>query len=113
MRIDSPTSFISLDRGTRAGTAVTPLRDVQRDIEQRREQPALPASTQGFDMTPQARRVQASNASSDSLPARQQEQLIPRGLTNRANQALASYGSTAGFAGQIDAQEVLGLDLYA
>ena len=113
MRIDSPTSFISLDRGARAGAAVTPLRDVQRDIEQRREQPALPASSQGFDMAPQERRVQATNASSDSLPARQQEQLITRGLSNRANQALASYGSTAGFAGQADAQEVLGLDLYA
>jgi hypothetical protein len=113
MRIDSPTSFSSLDRGARAGAAVTPLRDIQRDIEQRREQPALPASSQGFDMTAQERRVQASNASSDSLPARQQEPLIPRGLSNRANQALASYGSTAGFAGQTDAQEVLGLDLYA
>lgn len=113
MRIDSPTSFSSLDRGGRAGVAVTPLRDVQRDLEQRREQPALPASSQGFEAVPQARRVQAGNASSDSLPARLQEPLSPRGLSNRANQALASYGSTAGFAGQADAQEVLGLDLYA
>jgi hypothetical protein len=113
MRIDSPTSFCSLDRGGRAGIAVTPLRDVQRDIEQRREQPALPASSQGFEVVPQARRVQASNASSDSLPARLQDQPIQRGLTNRANQALASYGSTAGFNNQTDAQEVLGLDLYA
>lgn len=113
MRIDSPTSFSSLDRGARAGAAVTPLRDIQRDIEQRREQPALSASSQGLETAPQVRRVQASNASSDSLPARQQEQLSPRGLSNRANQALASYGSTAGFGGQPDAQEVLGLDLYA
>jgi hypothetical protein len=113
MRIDSPTSFIALDRGARAGVAVTPLRDVPRDIEQRREQPASPASSQGFEVAPQERRVQASNASSDSLPARQQEQLNPRGLTNRANQALASYGSTAAYGVQPDAQEVLGLDLYA
>lgn len=111
MRIDSPTSFSSLDRGARA--AVTPLRDVQRDLEQRREQPSLPASSQGLETTPQVRRVQASNASSDSLPARLQEQLSQRGLSNRANQALASYGSTAGFSEQPDAQEVLGLDLYA
>lgn len=113
MRIDSPTSFISPDRGSRAGAAVTPLRDVQRDIEQRREQPALPASSQGFEAVAQVRRVQASNASSDNFPARLQEQLSQRGLTNRAQQALASYGSTAGFSNQVDAQEVLGLDLYA
>jgi hypothetical protein len=114
MRIDSPTSFSSLDRGARAGAAVTPLRDVQRDIERRREQPALPASSQGFEPAAQVRRVQASNASSENLPARLQEQSNQRGLTNRAQQALASYGSTAGFSsGQADAQEVLGLDLYA
>ncbi len=113
MRIDSPTSFISLDRGSRVGAAVTPLRDVQRDIEQRREQPALPASSQGFEPVAQTRRVQASNASSDNLPARLQESSNQRGLTNRAQQALASYGSTAGFSSQVDAQEVLGLDLYA
>lgn len=113
MRIDSPTSFSLLDRGSRVGATVTPLRDVQRDIEQRREQPALPASSQGFDSVPQARQVQASNASSDSLPARLQERPSQRGLSNTANQALASYGSTAGFTSAPDAQEVLGLDLYA
>jgi hypothetical protein len=113
MRIDGPTSFSSLDRGARTGGAVTPLREVQREQEQRREQPALPASSQGFEAVAQVRRVQAGNASSDNLPARLQDQPIQRGLSNRANQALASYGSTASFAGQQDAQEVLGLDLYA
>ncbi|MDO8698086.1 MAG: hypothetical protein A2Y50_11825 [Pseudomonadales bacterium RIFCSPLOWO2_12_59_9] len=113
MRIDGPTSFSSLDRGARPGVAVTPLREVQREQEQRREQPALPASSQGFEAVAQVRRVQAGNASSDNLPARLQDQLAQRGLSNRATQALASYGSTASFAGQQDAQEVLGLDLYA
>lgn len=113
MRIDGPTSFSSLDRGPRTGATVTPLREVQREQEQRREQPALPASSQGFEAVAQVRRVQASNASSDSLPARLQDQPAQRGLTNRASQALASYGSTASFAAQPDGQEVLGLDLYA
>jgi hypothetical protein len=113
MRIDSLTSFSSLDRGARVGAAVTPLRDVPRDIELRREQPASPASGQGFDVAQQVRRVQASYASSDSLPASLQEQPSQRGLTNHASQALASYGSTASFSVQADAQEVLGLDLYA
>jgi hypothetical protein len=113
MRIDSPISFSSLDRGGRAGAAVTALRDVQRDIEQRREQPALPASSQGFEAVAQTRRVQASSASTDNFPARLQEQPSQRALTSRAQQALASYGSTAGFSSQTDAQEVLGLDLYA
>jgi hypothetical protein len=113
MRIDGPTSFSSLDRGSRTGAAVTPLREVQREQELGREQPARPASSQGFEAAPQMRRVQASNASSDNLPARLQDQPPQRGLTNRASQALASYGSTAGFADQPDAQEVLGLDLYA
>jgi hypothetical protein len=113
MRIDGPTSFSSLDRGSRTGTTITPLREVQREQELGREQPALPASRQGFEAAPQVRRVQANNASSDNLPARLQDQPPQRGLTNRASQALASYGSTASFVGQPDAQEVLGLDLYA
>lgn len=113
MRIDGPNSFTPLNRGSRAGDAVTPLREVQRDQEQRRELPALPASSQGFEATAQARRVQASNASSNNLPARLQDQPTQTGLTNRANQALASYGSTASFGSQSDAQQVLGLDLYA
>jgi hypothetical protein len=113
MRIDGSNSLMLLDRGARAGAAVTPLREVQRDQEQRREQPALPASSQGFEAAAQVRRVQAGNASSDSLPARLQDQPSQRAISNRAAQALASYGSTAGFTTQPDAQEVLGLDLYA
>ena len=113
MRIDGPTSYSSLDRSSRPGSAVTPLRDVQREVEQRREQPAPVAGSQGFEAEPQQRRVQASNASGDSLPVRQQNTNALRGLSNKASQALASYGSTASFVSESDAPQVLGLDLYA
>jgi hypothetical protein len=39
--------------------------------------------------------------------------MMERPLTNRAAQALQSYGTTASFSADIDAHEVLGLDLYA
>ena len=38
MRIDSPISFSSVDRSARPGTAVTPLRDILREQEQRRHE---------------------------------------------------------------------------
>ena len=112
MRIDSPISFSSLERGSRPGTAITPLREIQREQEQRRDLPTSPASSQGLETVAQPRRVQASNASSESQAPRQ-ELLIQRGLSSKANQALASYGSTASFTVEGGAAEVLGLDLYA
>lgn len=113
MRIDGFTSSFSPDRSARPGSAVTPFREAQREIEERREQPTSPSSTQGFEPVAQARKVEASNASTDSLPARLQDQLYQPPLNNRAAQALASYSSTASFASDADAQQVLGLDLYA
>ncbi|HBX55604.1 hypothetical protein [Pseudomonas sp. UBA2684] len=113
MRIDGSIPSYSPDRGPRSGTAVTPFREAQREVEERREQPATPASSQGFEQTPQARRVQASSASTDSLPARPQDLAYPQTLNNRAAQAIASYSSTASFATESDAQQVLGLDLFA
>ena len=56
--------------------------------------------------------MQASNASSDSQQTRQ-ELVAQRGLSNKASQALASYGSTASFTVEGGAAEVLGLDIYA
>ena len=56
--------------------------------------------------------MQPGNASSDSQATRQ-ELVLARGLSNKANQALASYGSTASFTVEGGAAEVLGLDLYA
>ena len=56
----------------------------------------------------------AGNASSDSLPARYQDSFAQqRGLSAKANQALAAYGSTSAYTEERDASEVLGLDLYA
>ena len=46
---------------------VTPLRDIQREQEQRRDLPTTPASSQGLESIAQQRRVQASNASSVRL----------------------------------------------
>ncbi len=113
MRIDGSLPSYSPDRGPRSGTAVTPYREAQREIEVRREQPTAPASSQGFEQTPQARRVQAASAGTDSLPARQRDLGSQPALSNRAAQAIASYSSTATFANESDAQQVLGLDLYA
>ena len=113
MRIDGFTPSYLPDRSARAGSAVTPFREAQREVEARREQPASPASSQGLEQTPLERKVDAGNASSDSLPARLQDQLYQPPLNNRAAQALASYSSTASFAVDADAQQVMGLDLYA
>ncbi|UTW08834.1 hypothetical protein [Pseudomonas benzenivorans] len=113
MRIDGSIAPYSPDRGPRSGTAVTPYRETQREVEARREQPAAPASSQGFEQLPQLRRVQAASGGSDNLSARAQEPDYRPTLSNRAAQALASYSSTAAFASESDAQQVLGLDLYA
>ena len=115
MRLDGLSSSYSLDRSSRPGSAVTPFREAQREVEQRREQPASPSATQGYEQLAQPRKVQAGNASSDSLPARYQDNLTQqqRGFSAKANQALAAYGNTAGYTDDRDASEVLGLDLYA
>lgn len=110
MRIDASLPSYS---SPRPGSAVTPYREAQREVEARRELPAPPAATQGFEQTAQARRVQASSAGSDSLPARPQNLGYQQALSSRAAQAIASYSSTATFANESDAQQVLGLDLYA
>jgi hypothetical protein len=113
MRVDGFTSSYPLERSPRQGSAVTPFREVQREEEARREQPATPASTQGYEQAAQPRRVQAGNAPGESLPARPQDLIQQHNISNRAAQAIASYTSTARFAVETDAPEVLGLDLYA
>jgi hypothetical protein len=113
MRIDGFTSSYSPERSARPGSAVTPFRDAQREVEAFREQPATPASSQGLETVAQSRKVQASNASTDSLPSRLQDQLYQPQMNNRAAQALASYSSTASFSSESDAQQIMGLDLYA
>lgn len=114
MRIDGLNSSYPLDRSPRPGSAVTPLRESQREVEERREQPSSASASQGFEQIAQPRRVQAGTSSSENLPARSQnvyEQ--PRNLSARANQALAAYGNAASYTSDRDASEILGLDLYA
>lgn len=114
MRIDGFSSSYPLDRSPRPGSAVTPLRESQREVEQRREQPLPASASQGYEQIAEARRVQAGNAGSESLPARYQDPLAQqRGLSARASQALAAYGSAAGYTEDLGASQVLGLDLYA
>lgn len=118
MRIDGFTSSISLDRSPRQGSATNAFREVQREVEARRDTPSSPGNTQGFEQVAQPRKVEAGNASSNALPARPQDLQQPAArnlsnLSNRAYQAIASYSSTASFASETDAPEVLGLDLYA
>ncbi|MFB4369080.1 MULTISPECIES: hypothetical protein [unclassified Pseudomonas] len=113
MRIDGNIAPYSPDRGPRSGTAVTPYREANRETEVKREQPAPTAATQGFEQTPQIRRVQQSSASTDNFPVRSMDATYQPAMSNRAAQAIASYSSTAAFAREQDAQQVLGLDLYA
>ncbi|HFL7763613.1 TPA: hypothetical protein ACG5A6_004292, partial [Pseudomonas aeruginosa] len=50
MRIDGlSSSSLPLERSARPGSAVTPYRDVQREVEARREQPAPVSGSQGFE----------------------------------------------------------------
>ncbi|WP_074319562.1 hypothetical protein, partial [Pseudomonas aeruginosa] len=93
---------------------VTPYRDVQREVEARREQPAPVSGSQGFEQAPQARKVQASSAGGDSLPVSARDLLaFQRPVSSHAAMALASYNSTASLNIDAGAEDVLGLDLYA
>lgn len=114
MRIDGlSSSSLPLERSARPGSAVTPYRDVQREVEARREQPAPVSGSQGFEQ-PQARKVQASSAGGDSLPVSARDLLaFQRPVSSHAAMALASYNSTASLNIDAGAEDVLGLDLYA
>jgi hypothetical protein len=112
MRVEGFSSA-PLNRISPPGSAVTPYRDVRRDDEQRGEQPAAPSASQGLDQQPLPRRVQASSAGSENLPARPQDLYQAFPVSSRAAQALASYGSTASLPVDPDAAQILGLDLYA
>ncbi|UVE16728.1 hypothetical protein NVV93_14120 [Pseudomonas sp. LS44] len=103
MRIDSsPSASYSLNRGAPAGTAVTPYREVSKGAETRRE-PTEPVLLKPSN----------SAASSDRFPATPEPLTYQRPLNSHAAQALASYSITASYVSDVDALEVLGLDLYA
>lgn len=113
MRIDGNIAPYSPDRGPRSGTAVTPYREANREQEVKREQPTPASASQGFEQTPQIRRVQQTNASTDYFPVRSQDTSYQPAVSNRAAQAIATYSSTEAYLRDMDAQQVLGLDLYA
>ena len=113
MRIDGFTSSYPLERSPRQGSATTPFREVQREQEARREQPPATSSSQGYEQVAQVRQVQASGTAGESLPVRAQDLAQQRAMSSRAAQAIASYSATSRFVPDVDAPEVLGLDLYA
>lgn len=119
MRIDANTSSYLIDRGARPGAAVTPFREIQRNDELRREQPAPSSASQGLERTAQERRVEQGSLAGEAYQrlAEQRQQdlkdVYERPLSSKVAQALASYGSTASITANQDAHEVLGLDLFA
>jgi hypothetical protein len=117
MRIDGYTFPYTVDRPSRQGTAIAPYRDVSRGDGLRREDAASTAASQEFDSVAQPRQVEqaktASASNNHSPPIVRYSESYERPLTSRAAQALASYSTTASYASELDANEVLGLDLYA
>ncbi len=116
MRIDGFNTY-SLDRPSRPSTAVTPFREVRREDEVR-EGPEGTSTSQGLEREAQMRQVAPSNAlqayGQESLPqAAYTAETYQRPLNARAAQALASYGSTEQMTRNLDAEQILGLDLYA
>lgn len=111
-------SAYPVERSAQRGSAPVPYRESERAADQAREFTVTPASQADSTYEHLSRRTRneptdyASVVSGDFMPARY-EAMMERPLTSRAAQALQSYGTTASFSVDIDAHEVLGLDLYA
>ncbi|KTS77906.1 hypothetical protein NS274_10200 [Pseudomonas oryzihabitans] len=119
MRIDSgfSSSAYPLNRSSRA---VTPVREVARDEDTRQKAIAKDATGNAQPQVAPARRVEAAaatdsgDAGSNGLVLSEREGRFASNLTARAQQALASYGSTATLGAEPDgSSSVVGLDLYA
>lgn len=95
-----------------------PYRESEKAVEQARRSSISPADQTDSTYEHLARRPQneptdyISAVPGDFMPSRF-EAMMERPLTSRATQALQSYGTTASFNADLDAHEVLGLDLYA
>lgn len=116
MRIDSgySSSAYPLNRSSRA---VTPVREVAKDEDARQNAVAKEA---GSTAQPPVRRVEATTATDtghagdNGLVLSERQGRFASQLTARAQQALASYGSTATFGAEPEgSSSVVGLDLYA
>lgn len=116
MRIDSgySSSAYPLNRSSRA---VTPVREVAKDEDARQN---VVAREVGTSPQPPVRRVEATTATDtgnegdNGLVLSERQGRFASQLTARAQQALASYGSTATFGAEPEgSSSVVGLDLYA
>lgn len=111
-------SAYPIERPAQRGSAPAPYRESERAAEQARESIVTPSSQPDATYEYLSRRSRTESSdfgsviSGDFMPARF-ETMMERPLTSRASQALQSYGTTAGFTADLDAHEVLGLDLYA
>ena len=119
MRIDSgyASSAYPLNRSSRA---VTPVREVAKDEDARQNAIAREAAGNPRPDGAPLRRVEAAaatdagNGNGNGLVLSEREGRFVSQLTARAQQALASYGSTAAFGAEPDgSSSVVGLDLYA
>ncbi|MCJ8168885.1 hypothetical protein [Atopomonas sediminilitoris] len=83
--------------------------------EQERALPLPPPSapTQQGDAEQLKRRVEALSQADAKLPATLRDATLQRPISNRAQQALASYSTTEQYANDSDATSLAGLDLYA
>lgn len=111
-------SAYPIERPAQRSSAPVPYRESEKAAEKARETIVTPSSdadstyeflsrSKGSESTDYA-----SVISGDFMPARF-EAMMERPLTSRATQALQSYSTTAGFTANVDAHEVLGLDLFA
>ncbi|MCQ4260303.1 hypothetical protein [Stutzerimonas stutzeri] len=111
-------SAYPIERPAQPGSAPVPYRESERAAEQARESIVTPVSQPDSTYEHLSRPSKSESTdygsviSGDFMPARF-EAMMERPLTSRATQALQSYGSTASFTADVDAHEVLGLDLYA
>ncbi len=111
-------SAYPIERVPQRDSATVPYRESEKAAEQLRESIVTPANQADATYEHLSRPTKsestdyASVVSGDFMPARF-EAMMERPLTSRAAQALQSYGTTASFSPDVDAHEVLGLDLYA
>ncbi|MCF6783481.1 hypothetical protein [Stutzerimonas stutzeri] len=110
-------SVYPLDRSAPRGGAPVPYRESERAAEQANEFTVGPANATSSTYEhlgrpqPSDPVEQTTQVPRDFMPARF-EAMMERPLTSRAAQALQSYNTTASFTVDLDAHEVLGLDLY-
>lgn len=111
-------SAYPIERVSQRENAPVPYGESERVAERARES-IVTSSTQaesapedGAQGTKSESIDYGSVISGDFMPARF-EAMMERPLSSRATLALQSYGTTATFSADLDAHEVLGLDLYA